>query len=89
MASKSARQMEREIAFLEQRVRTLEAELARSSRRQSRERTCPRCRGLSLNLVGKGPHPDFPDEGVELHEVRCDRCGHQSHRLHDPSGLLY
>jgi hypothetical protein len=71
---------------LEQRVAVLEAELAPPHR----SRKCPRCQGLTLELVATGPHPEFGFAGIEQHEVRCGSptCGYRGTRLYDPNNYI-
>lgn len=76
--------IERALEQLEQRVRALEAELEPTTRM----RKCPRCCRPSLNVTARRPHPEFAEQGIEQHEIRCDQCGYHAERLHDPSGLI-
>jgi hypothetical protein len=52
-----------------------------------RSRKCPSCRRLSLVVVATRPHPEFDNEGIEQHNVRCGR-GYHASRLYDPRDFL-
>ena len=73
------KRLAQELSALEQRVATLETEMAK----RPNPPTCPVCQA-PMRVAKVEPHPVLKAMGVQQHTLQCTVCSHSETRRVDP-----